>query len=281
MAMTDDPAKKPREPAPTTPARATTPTSAPSWLLALYLGGLVLVYMGERVLSGLEKGAGFITALGVLGVLVVDAPALRPTLSLGRRTRRDRADARRALGGGCRGARALRAHHRPRHGPLGHRADGGARTHEGPRPAHGRLDRADRDLDAADDLRRDGAASDALRRASREPSRSRRRRSGPDARCRCGLRHALRVRRVRRRSQRRFLVLQDLAAERIDQAHRRVGERSDPGRRVLPAGERGEERGRALPERPPAVGAEAPHRDPGSPGRAEDARGSCASPRTA
>jgi hypothetical protein len=44
-------------------------TSAPGWVLALYLGGLVLVYVGERVLSGLEKGAGFVTLLGVLGVL--------------------------------------------------------------------------------------------------------------------------------------------------------------------------------------------------------------------
>ena len=44
--------------------------SAPGWILGLYLGGLVLVYVGEHVLSGLEKGAGFFTALGVVLVLV-------------------------------------------------------------------------------------------------------------------------------------------------------------------------------------------------------------------
>jgi hypothetical protein len=43
--------------------------SAPSWLLWLYLGGLVLVYSGERVLSGLEKGSGLVTFVGVLCVL--------------------------------------------------------------------------------------------------------------------------------------------------------------------------------------------------------------------
>jgi hypothetical protein len=48
------------------PAVAT--PSAPGWVLGLYLGGLVLVYAGERVFSGLEKGAGIVTALGVLGV---------------------------------------------------------------------------------------------------------------------------------------------------------------------------------------------------------------------
>ncbi len=52
------------------PAPASAPVqSAPGWILSLYLGGLVLVYMGERVLSGLEKGAGFVTALGVLAVV--------------------------------------------------------------------------------------------------------------------------------------------------------------------------------------------------------------------
>jgi hypothetical protein len=75
MAVTNDGSDKPTpepKPAPerTAPAKAPEPSSAPSWLLALYLGGLVLVYMGERVLSGLEKGAGFITSLGVLGVVV-------------------------------------------------------------------------------------------------------------------------------------------------------------------------------------------------------------------
>ncbi|HEX2874678.1 MAG TPA: Gldg family protein [Polyangiaceae bacterium] len=50
-------------------------TGAPGWLLPLYLGGLALVLLGERALSGLEKGSGFVTALGV--VAVVAATALR------------------------------------------------------------------------------------------------------------------------------------------------------------------------------------------------------------
>ncbi|HVR21099.1 MAG TPA: Gldg family protein, partial [Polyangiaceae bacterium] len=82
MAMTGDPAQKPAPTQPT-PAKPTTPTSAPSWLLALYLGGLVLVYMGERVLSGLEKGAGFITALGVLGVVVATLLRFAPRFRSG------------------------------------------------------------------------------------------------------------------------------------------------------------------------------------------------------
>ena len=43
-------------------------TGAPGWLLPLYLGGMALVCLGERVLSGLEKGSGFFTAL-------VDSPS--------------------------------------------------------------------------------------------------------------------------------------------------------------------------------------------------------------
>ena len=62
---------KSSEPAP--PPRAEVPArageSAPGWLLGLYLGGLALVYVGERVLSGLEKGAGVVSILGLLCVL--------------------------------------------------------------------------------------------------------------------------------------------------------------------------------------------------------------------
>jgi len=43
-------------------------TGAPGWLFPLYLGGLAFVFLGERVLSGLEKGAGIVTALGVIGM---------------------------------------------------------------------------------------------------------------------------------------------------------------------------------------------------------------------
>jgi hypothetical protein len=50
------------------PAAPVIGQSAPSWLLFLYLGGLVLVYIGERVLSGLEKGSGLVSFVGVLAV---------------------------------------------------------------------------------------------------------------------------------------------------------------------------------------------------------------------
>ncbi|MGC4088600.1 MAG: Gldg family protein [Polyangiaceae bacterium] len=43
--------------------------SAPGWIIVLYLGGLVLVYLGERVLSGLPKGGGVVSLLGVLATL--------------------------------------------------------------------------------------------------------------------------------------------------------------------------------------------------------------------
>ncbi len=53
-------------------------TGAPGWLLPLYLGGLALVLVGERVLSGLEKGAGVVTALGVLAVVLATALRFSP-----------------------------------------------------------------------------------------------------------------------------------------------------------------------------------------------------------
>jgi len=60
---------KPPIPAATS-GRSAAAGSAPGWVMGLYLGGLVLVYVGEHVLSGLEKGAGVFTALGVVLVLV-------------------------------------------------------------------------------------------------------------------------------------------------------------------------------------------------------------------
>jgi hypothetical protein len=53
-------------------------TGAPGWLLPLYLGGLALVLTGERVLSGLEKGSGVVTALGVLAVVLATALRFSP-----------------------------------------------------------------------------------------------------------------------------------------------------------------------------------------------------------
>jgi len=55
------------------PAKGLSPVAsggAPGWLFALYMGGLVLVYMGERVLSGLDKGSGVVTAVGLLAVVM-------------------------------------------------------------------------------------------------------------------------------------------------------------------------------------------------------------------
>ncbi|MEI9950666.1 MAG: Gldg family protein [Pseudomonadota bacterium] len=49
--------------------------AAPGWVFPLYAGGMGLVFLGERVLSGLEKGAGAVTALGLL--CVIGATALR------------------------------------------------------------------------------------------------------------------------------------------------------------------------------------------------------------
>jgi hypothetical protein len=55
-----------------------TGTGAPGWLLPLYVGGLALVLIGERVLSGLEKGAGVVTVLGVVAVVLATALRFSP-----------------------------------------------------------------------------------------------------------------------------------------------------------------------------------------------------------
>ena len=54
--------------------------AAPGWVFPLYAAGMGLVFLGERVLSGLEKGAGAVTALGVLCVLVASRSALLAAL---------------------------------------------------------------------------------------------------------------------------------------------------------------------------------------------------------
>jgi hypothetical protein len=53
-------------------------TGAPGWLLPVYLAGLALVLVGERVLSGLEKGSGAVTACGVLAVVATTALRFSP-----------------------------------------------------------------------------------------------------------------------------------------------------------------------------------------------------------
>ncbi len=53
-------------------------TGAPGWLFPVYLAGLALVFTGERVLSGLEKGAGVVTALGLLAVILATVLRFSP-----------------------------------------------------------------------------------------------------------------------------------------------------------------------------------------------------------
>jgi hypothetical protein len=82
MALTDPtPAAKPA--AAPSPAAPVGPVSAPGWLLPLYLGGMVFVFIGERVLAGLEKGAGFVTGLGVLAVLAATLLRFAPRFRSG------------------------------------------------------------------------------------------------------------------------------------------------------------------------------------------------------
>lgn len=56
---------------------------APGWVFPLFLAGLVLVYLGERVLSGLERGAGFFTALGLVCAGVATALRFAPRFRAG------------------------------------------------------------------------------------------------------------------------------------------------------------------------------------------------------
>ena len=57
--------------------------AAPGWVFPLYAGGMALVFLGERVLSGLEKGGGAATALGVLCVVVATALRFSPRFKTG------------------------------------------------------------------------------------------------------------------------------------------------------------------------------------------------------
>jgi hypothetical protein len=61
-------------PAPLAPARESG-QSAPGWILGVYLGGLALVYLGQRVLAGSERASGPVSVLGLL--LVTIATGLR------------------------------------------------------------------------------------------------------------------------------------------------------------------------------------------------------------
>ncbi len=56
---------------------------APAWVFPLYAAGMALVFLGERVLSGLEKGGGAATALGALCVLAATALRFSPRFKTG------------------------------------------------------------------------------------------------------------------------------------------------------------------------------------------------------
>jgi hypothetical protein len=79
MAVTDSKSVEP----PAASAKPPSAVSAPGFLLPLYLGGMILVFIGERVLAGLEKGAGFVTGLGVLAVLVATLLRFAPRFRSG------------------------------------------------------------------------------------------------------------------------------------------------------------------------------------------------------
>jgi len=57
--------------------------AAPGWVFPLYAAGMGLVFLGERVLSGLEKGSGAATALGVLCVIAATGVRFSPRFKTG------------------------------------------------------------------------------------------------------------------------------------------------------------------------------------------------------
>jgi hypothetical protein len=52
---------------------------APGWVVPLYVGGLAVVYLGERVLSAFDSGRLAVTGLGVVAVLAATAARFVPT----------------------------------------------------------------------------------------------------------------------------------------------------------------------------------------------------------
>ncbi|HET9929636.1 MAG TPA: hypothetical protein VFQ35_03065, partial [Polyangiaceae bacterium] len=64
-------------------ARPVAGRSAPSWIFFLYVVGLVLVYAGERILSGLPKGAGAVSLVGLLCMLAATVLRFSPRFRSG------------------------------------------------------------------------------------------------------------------------------------------------------------------------------------------------------
>jgi hypothetical protein len=56
---------------------------APAWVVPLYVGGLVLIYIGERVLSTFDAGHWVATAPGIAAVLIATATRFVPTWQAG------------------------------------------------------------------------------------------------------------------------------------------------------------------------------------------------------
>jgi hypothetical protein len=79
MALNDSLERKPSA----APVASSFVGAAPGWIFPLYAVGMLLVFIGERVLSGLEKGAGAATALGVLAVVAATAVRFSPRFKSG------------------------------------------------------------------------------------------------------------------------------------------------------------------------------------------------------
>ncbi len=63
--------------------RSAAGNSAPVWIFVLYLGGLLVVFLGERVFSWLPKGAGAISFLGVLAAVAATVLRFSPRFRSG------------------------------------------------------------------------------------------------------------------------------------------------------------------------------------------------------
>jgi hypothetical protein len=79
MALNETPDRKPSA----APAASSFSGAAPSWIFPLYAAGMVLVFIGERVLSGLDKGAGAATALGLVAVVAATGLRFSPRFKSG------------------------------------------------------------------------------------------------------------------------------------------------------------------------------------------------------
>lgn len=66
-----------------TPAPGGVKRHDPVWAVPLYLGGLVTIYIGEHVLSGLESGGWVVTVLGIVAVLMATLVRFSPRFRRG------------------------------------------------------------------------------------------------------------------------------------------------------------------------------------------------------